>query len=100
MKVPGRAERIVKPGHNAQNRNRINENAIENADVVVGISRAQDDQEHENDLSSSRKLAVNAGRKWPVAGGQQNHDGDNEDQHVTAENQDGEPPGKLFLKRQ
>ena len=66
----------------------------------MGISSAQDYEEHKDDLRRGGEFAVKAGRKWPVARGQQNHDGDNEDQDVAAENQDGEPPGELLLECQ
>src|SRR5260370_20588013 len=96
--VSGGGERIVEAGYDAQHRDRINEDVIKNARVIIGISRAKNYQEHQDDLGGGGQLAVNTGRKWPVAGDEQNHHGHNEDQDVPAENKDGEPPGQLLLK--
>jgi len=98
--MPGRRKRIVEAGHDAQRRNRINEDAIKSGHVVIGIGSAEHYQEHQDDLGSSRELAVDAGRERPVAGDQQNYDRDNENQHIAAENKNREPPRQLPLKRQ
>ncbi len=80
--MPGGGERIVEAGYDAQHRDRINEDVIKNARVIIGISCAENYEEHQDDLGGGGQLAVNTGRKWPVAGDEQNHHGHNEDQHV------------------
>src|SRR5260370_16262019 len=66
----------------------------------MGVSSAQNYEEHKDDLSGGGELGVDAGWKRPVPGDQQNHDRDNEDQHVPAEHKDGEPPGELLFERE
>src|SRR5712692_7950777 len=97
--MPGGGERIMEAGHDAQRRNCIDEDTVQKDHVVIGIGSAKNYEEHKNNLRGGRELAVNAGRKWPVSGDQQNHHRDYEDQHVPAEDEDGEPPSKLLLER-
>ena len=107
--MSGGGERIVKTGHDAQHGHRINEEmverpdseeVVEQPDPVIGKRGGQNYKKDQDDLGSRGELAVDAGRKRPVPGHQQNHDRDNEDQHVPAENEDSEPPGELLLERE
>ena len=98
--MSGGGERIVEAGHDAQHRHRINERVVKNPHVIIGIRSPQNDKEHQDDLGSGGEFAVDAGRKRPVPGDQQNHDSDNEDQHIPAKNEDGEPPRELLLERE
>ena len=84
MQVPGSGERIVEPGYDAQHSDRVNEHLDQNASVIIRISRTQDYEEHQDNFRGGGQLAINARRKWPVAGNQKNYYRNYKDQHVAA----------------
>src|SRR5260370_35743041 len=48
--VSGGGERIVESGYDAQHRNRINEDGIKNARVIIGISWTENCEVHQEDI--------------------------------------------------
>src|SRR5579859_3548234 len=98
--VPGRAERIMKRGKDAEKSNAVNKEMNDFCEVQIRIRSGKNHREYQNDLKSRGQLAENAGRKRAVTGDQQNHYGHDQYQNVAAENDDREPPRNLFLERQ
>src|ERR1700674_2146338 len=98
--VPRRAERIMKRGTDAEKRHAVNKQMDDLCKMEAWISRGKADREHQNDLKSGGHLAVDAWRKRPITGDEQNHHGHHKNEYVAAEDNDGEPPRDLLLKRQ
>src|SRR5580700_2325600 len=90
----------MKSGTDTEQGYAINKQMDDPRKMEARIRSRKDDREHQNDLKSRGRLAVNAWRKGPITGDEQNHHGHHQNQYVAAENDNREPPRDLFLKRQ
>src|SRR5277367_265084 len=98
--MPRGAKRVVKSGKDTEESHGINEQMNGLREMKIRVSSRKDNRKNQDDLNSSRRLAVDAWRKRPIAGNEQDHNGHDQNQNVAAENDNREPPGNLLLERQ
>src|ERR1700674_676996 len=96
----GGREGIMKAGDDAKCGDRVDEDVVKDGKTGIGIGCGKDNAEDQHDLERGRELAINARRKWTIAGAENDDDGNDEDEHVAAQNKDGEPPSKFLFEGQ
>lgn len=89
----------MESGDNRKSRDDVDEETIEHHKAWIGIRCAEDDCEDENYLKRRGELAQNARREGPISRDQDNDSGNDQDENVAAEHEDGEPPGEFLFER-
>src|SRR5580700_2766610 len=81
-----RAERIVKRGKDTEKSHSVNQQMDDLPKMKVRISSGKHYRKHQDDLNSGGHFAVDARRKGPIPGNEQNHHSHHKNQNVATEN--------------